>query len=171
MLSIQPIHIEDAPALSALAGEIYYPHYSHFWDDGGAWYVDNAFRISQLEREIADSRNQFYFVVDSNEKVGFLKLRPNNQLANTEGNGFEVERIYLHEKTTGKGIGKALMQFAFEMATAQQKDYVWLKAMDKSHDAVRFYKSLGFEICGTSILDYELLKPELRGMVAMKKVL
>ncbi len=171
MLQIQPITVVDAPDLASLANDIYFDHYSHFWDDGGQWYVANSFSISQLESEMIDLNNLFYFAIFENKRVGFLKLRPQNQLAKTEGNGFEVERIYLHKSTTGKGIGRKLMQFAIEMAQNQQKDYVWLKAMDSSHDAIRFYRSLGFEICGTSRLDYELLKPELRGMVTMKKML
>jgi diamine N-acetyltransferase len=171
MLEIQPITINDASTLASLAYDIYFDHYRHFWNDGGEWYVANAFSDSQLGSEITDLKNLFYFAVIEDKKVGFLKLRPENQLASTEGNGFEIERIYLSNKTTGKGIGRKLMEFAINMAQNQQKDYVWLKAMDTSHDAIRFYRSLGFEICGTSRLEYELLKSELRGMVTMKKML
>jgi diamine N-acetyltransferase len=171
MLKIQQIQANDATDLSALANAIYFDHYSHFWNDSGLWYVANSFSIKQLSDEMLDLRNLFYFAKFENDRIGFLKLRPYNQLSETAGDGFEIERIYLHKKATGKGIGRKLMEFAIEMAIAQNKDYVWLKAMDSSHDAIRFYESLGFGICGTSRLDYERLKPELRGMVAMKKEL
>lgn len=169
MLTIRPMTIDDAANLSALMNHIYFDHYKHLWHDGGQWYMDNAFNIRQLEDELTDSKNLFFFAIYGNQQVGFIKLRPQNQLIDIEGDGFEIERIYLHKSTTGKGIGKQLMEFAIEMAIAQNKDYVWLKAMDTSQNAINFYKKLGFEICGNSVLDYELLKPELRGMVTMKK--
>ena len=82
---------------------------------------------------------------------------------------FEIERMYLTKEVTGKGVGRKLMEFAIEMARQQHKDYVWLKAMDSSQNAIRFYESLGFEICGTSRLDFEQMKTEFLGMVAMRK--
>jgi diamine N-acetyltransferase len=171
MLTIKPMTIDDAEKLSALTSQIYFDHYSHLWDDGGQWYVYNAFNIKQLEEELIDIKNLFFFAIYENQEVGFIKLRPQNQLSDTEGDGFEIERIYLHKSTTNKGIGKQLMEFALEIATTLHKDYIWLKAMDTSHDAIRFYKKLGFELCGTFVLDYELLKPDVRGMVIMKKML
>ena len=56
-----------------------------------------------------------------------------------------------------------------EMAVEQQnKDYVWLKSKDTSK-AKTFYEHMGFQICGTSRLDFELMKEEFRGMVTMIK--
>jgi diamine N-acetyltransferase len=171
MLIIKPITLNNAEILSALSTQIYAEHYTHLWDDEGIWYANNSFSISQLQEELSDFNNLFFFASHENQNVGFLKLRPQNQLADEEGDGFEIERIYLQKSTTGKGIGRQLVAFAIGMAVAQNKDYVWLKAIESSFDAVNFYKKLGFEVCGTSRLDYPLLKPELRGMVTMKKVL
>jgi hypothetical protein len=50
------------------------------------------------------------------------------------------------------------------------KEIIWLKAMDSS-DAVLFYERLGFERCGTSILDFEQMKIDFRGMIIMMKKL
>jgi diamine N-acetyltransferase len=171
MLIIKPITLNDAETLSALSTQIYAEHYIHLWDDEGVWYMNNSFSISQLQEELSDSNNLFFFASHENQNVGFLKLRPQNQLTDEQGEGFEIERIYLQKSTTGKGIGRQLMEFAIEMAITQNKDYIWLKAMDSSLDAINFYRKLGFEICGASRLDYALLKPELRGMVTMKKIL
>jgi diamine N-acetyltransferase len=168
-LEIKSITLSDLETLVAVATHAYFDHYKHLWYDEGAWYAHKCFNIRQLEEEISDEKNLFFMAIFNEKPVGFLKLRPENQLTEQVGNGFEVERIYLTKEATGKGVGRRLMEFAIEMARQQHKDYVWLKAMDSSHDAIRFYESLGFEICGTSRLDFEQMKTEFLGMVAMRK--
>jgi diamine N-acetyltransferase len=168
-LEIQSITLTDLETFSDVATRAYFDHYKHLWYDEGAWYAHKCFNINQLDEEISDKKNLFFMVIFNEKPVGFLKLRPENQLTEQTGNGFEVERIYLTKEVTGKGVGRRLMEFAIEMARQQHKDYVWLKAMDSSHDAIRFYESLGFEICGTSRLDFEQMKTEFLGMVAMRK--
>lgn len=168
-LNIERISISEVEKLSEVATRAYFDHYRHLWYDEGEWYAHKCFNVSQLIEELTDSKNLFFFAVLDGRHVGFLKLRPENQLAGQDGNGFEVERIYLTNEATGRGVGRALMEFAIEMARQQNKDYVWLKAMDSSQNAIRFYESLGFEICGTSRLNFEQMKTEYLGMVAMRK--
>lgn len=168
-LEIRPISILDVDVFSGVATKAYFDHYKHLWYDEGAWYAHKCFNTQQLSEEIIDKRNLFFMAIFHEKPVGFLKLRPENQLAEQEGNGFEIERIYLTKEVTGKGIGRKLMEFAIEMAVQQNKDYAWLKAMDSSHDAIKFYQSLGFQICGTARLDFEQMKSEFLGMVAMRK--
>jgi diamine N-acetyltransferase len=168
-LIIQPITLADLEILADVATRAYFDHYKHLWYDEGAWYAHKCFNIKQLAEEISDEKNLFFMAIFDEKPVGFLKLRPENQLTEQVGNGFEIERIYLTKEATGKGVGRKLMEFSIEMARQQHKDYVWLKAMDSSQDAIRFYESLGFEICGTSRLDFEQMKTEFLGMVAMRR--
>lgn len=170
-LNIERISISEVEKLSEVATRAYFDHYRHLWYDEGEWYAHKCFNVSQLTEELTDSKNLFFFAVLDGKHVGFLKIRPENQLAGQDGNGFEVERIYLTSEATSRGVGRALMEFAIEMARQQNKDYVWLKAMDSSQNAIRFYESLGFEICGTSRLNFEQMKTEYLGMVAMGKSL
>lgn len=168
-IRIEKIEISEVEKFSELATRAYFDHYRHLWYDEGEWYANKCFNISQLSEELSDNQNVFFFVILNEKPVGFLKLRPENQLVEQEGNGFEVERIYLTNEATGRGVGRKLMEFAIETARQQNKDYVWLKAMDSSQNAIRFYESLGFEICGKSRLDFEQMKTEYLGMVAMKR--
>lgn len=168
-LKIEKISISDVEKLSEVATRAYFDHYRHLWYDKGEWYAHKCFNISQLKEELSDIKNDFFYAILDEKYVGFLKLRPENQLMEQEGNGFEIERIYLTNEATGMGVGRKLMEFAIEMAIRQNKDYIWLKAMDSSQNAIRFYESLGFEICGTSRLNFEQMKPEYLGMVAMRK--
>lgn len=168
-LKIERINITEVEIFSEVATRAYFDHYRHLWYDKGEWYAHKCFNINQLTEELSNNKNSFFFANLDKKPVGFLKLRPENQLIGQKGNGFEVERIYLTDEATGKKVGQKLMEFAIEMAIQQSKDYVWLKAMDSSQNAIRFYESLGFEICGTSRLDFEQMKTEYLGMVAMRK--
>lgn len=168
-LRIEKISISEVEKFSEVATRAYFDHYRHLWYDEGEWYAHKCFNINQLTEELADSKNKFFFAILDENLVGFLKLRPENQLIGQEGNGFEIERIYLTNEATGRGVGRKLMEFAIEMAMRQNKDYAWLKAMDSSQNAIRFYESLGFEVCGTSLLDFEQMKTEYLGMVAMRR--
>jgi ribosomal protein S18 acetylase RimI-like enzyme len=170
-LEIQQIDRSHLETLSAVATRAYFDHYRHLWYDEGAWYAHKCFNISQLESEISDSNNLFFLAILDKNPVGFLKIRPENQLTNQIGNGFEIERIYLTNEATGRGVGQKLMEFAIEMAQNQNKNYVWLKAMDSSQNAIRFYEKLGFQVCGTSKLDFTQMKTEFLGMVAMRKMI
>lgn len=167
-LIIQKITPKDSKRLSEVAIKAYKDHYLHLWHDNGEWYLNRSFSISQLTAEIEDINNEFYFALIQNQPVGFLKICPHNRLSGHDDDGFEVERIYLTKETTGMKIGNKLMKFAIKKAKLLNKKYVWLKAMDTSLNAIRFYQNLGFVQCGTSRLDYLLFKDELRGMVTMK---
>jgi ribosomal protein S18 acetylase RimI-like enzyme len=81
----------------------------------------------------------------------------------------ELERIYLNKEATGKGIGKRLVDLTLETAQENNKDLVWLKAMDTSDEPIAFYEKMGFSIKGTHCLKHRLMKEELRGMVILTK--
>lgn len=174
-LSIQEIHSSDAAALSALAKAIYAEHYLHLWHEGGAdWYMNEyAYPEEKLRDELADPANLHYIVYDDNQHAcGYLKLRTNAMLQGYEQyNTLEIERIYLHQSVTGKGIGKILMQHAEKKAAALHKDLIFLKAMDSSLDAISFYQKMGYHPCGTLQLPFPLLKESYRGMVILCKTL
>jgi ribosomal protein S18 acetylase RimI-like enzyme len=57
------------------------------------------------------------------------------------------------------------------IAKEKNKKLIWLKVMDSSKDAIEFYKKMGFEICGTAHLNFEMMKPEYREMYVMRKLL
>ena len=84
----------------------------------------------------------------------------------------EVERIYLQKDSTGKGVGKQLMQLAMEKANGLKKGDYLFENNRLSIAAIEFYKKLGFRTCGSLQLpmpEFALMKEEFRGMLIMKK--
>ena len=172
-MQIVPIHTSHADELAALAKNIYKEYYLHLWHPGGAdWYMDEyAYHPDKLRSELADNNNLHFIVYIHDQPMGYLKIRINEKLKGFELlNSLEIERIYLHKKATGKGIGKQLMLLAEEIAAQYKKEMIFLKAMDSSKDAIAFYQKMGYTLCGTWYLPFPQMKEAYRGMVILKKV-
>ena len=170
-MEIIPCDIRDARKLSDIALRAYDDFYLHLWHDNGEWYRNRCFTASVFEKELKQPNHAFYLLKEKGETVGFLKLNIDQPLKNYEQyNALELERIYLIKSAIGKGLGRQAVEFCFDYARKLNKEIVWLKAMDSS-DAVFFYEKLGFEHCGNSVLDFDQMKIEFRGMVTMMKKL
>ncbi len=171
-ISIKRIIAADASLLSEIATKAYCDHYLHLWNEGGTWYIEKSFAVRNLEKELADKNAWFFLVYYLNDAVGFIKLNIYAALAAEYGkDALELERIYLTKAAAGKGIGTFLLNYTFEVAAEKNKQLVWLKVMDSSTEAIKFYRKMGFEICGTYHLDFPQMKEEFRGMFVMKKML
>ena len=170
IIDIKTIGTKDVALLSDVAVRAYCDHYKHLWYDEGKWYSKKSFSKENLLNELTDENAQFFIIYFNKDAVGFLKLNIDAPLEEN-ADALELERIYLTKSVTGKGIGKFVFDFVIEIAKQQNKKLIWLKVMDSSTNAIAFYKKMRFEICGTIRLDFEMMKPELRGMFVMKKML
>lgn len=174
-MTIRQINSSHAAELSALAKAIYVEHYLHLWYPGGAdWYMnEQAYPVEKLQAELSDPNNLHYIVYDEQKTPqGYLKLRIKATLSGQEEKDcLEIERIYLHQAATGKGVGRQLMELSERMARQYHKDIIFLKAMDSSQDAIGFYQRMGYRVCGKLVLPFTQMKEVYRGMVILKKPL
>ncbi len=174
IVEIIPVTTAHADELSALAKNIYKEYYLHLWHTGGAdWYMNEyAYHPDTLRAELADPDNLHFIVYEEAQLVGYLKIRLTAILPGTEqGNSLEIERIYLHKKAAGKGIGKKMMQLAEKTAVQHHKKIIFLKAMDSSKDSITFYEKMGYVVSGTLTLPFPQMKEIFRGMVILQKEL
>ncbi|MFJ5763861.1 GNAT family N-acetyltransferase [Lysinibacillus sp. NPDC093210] len=108
-------------------------------------YLDSAFTSKQLEKELANSSSQFYFIWFDEEVAGYLKVNVNDAQSEKMGDEYlEIERIYIRNKFQRKGLGKYLIDKAIEIAKEQRKNNIWLGVWEKNENAISFYKNLGF---------------------------
>ena len=171
-MQITPIDISHADELAALSKSIYREYYLHLWYPGGAeWYMnEQAYHPDTLKSELADRNNLHFIVYENKQPMGYLKIKINATLKESEPwNSLEIERIYLHKKIAGKGIGKQLMLLSEDIAKQHNKNMIFLKAMDSSTEAIGFYQKMGYTVCGTLTLPFPLLKESFRGMVILQK--
>ena len=177
MIQINKASLADTVILTELSRIIYQQHYLHLWHTGGAeWYMQEyAYNADKIEKELADNNIEYFIAAENGLNLGYLKIILNATFAGEETKeALEVERIYLHKNAMGKGLGKKLMELALHKAQELKKDFIFLKAMDSSLDAIEFYKKLGYVISGSLQLPmpvFSLMKKEYRGMVILKKEL
>lgn len=113
-------------------------------------YMERAYNIKQLEKELSNISSQFFFVYFHNEIAGYVKVNINDAQTEEMGNeSLEIERIYIKKKFQKHGLGKFLFNKAVEIAKELNKKKVWLGVWEENQNALAFYKKMGFVQTGT----------------------
>jgi len=113
-------------------------------------YINTAFSIKQLQKELNEEHTTFYFVIGKGQLLGYFKLNEfDAQSELREVIGIELERVYVTSEYQGKGIGRQVLNQVFEIAKTRKKDYVWLGVWQKNPRAIKFYEAYGFRKIGT----------------------
>ncbi|MGG3281017.1 GNAT family N-acetyltransferase [Paenibacillus solani] len=108
-------------------------------------YLDKAFNLNQLEKELCNISSAFYFISSDEEIAGYLKVNINNAQSENMGNdSLEIERIYIRNKFQKLGLGKYLLNKAIEIAIERNKKSIWLGVWERNENAIAFYKKMGF---------------------------
>ncbi|MEH7491167.1 GNAT family N-acetyltransferase [Neobacillus niacini] len=150
-INIKPCTIEDLSILQ----EISYETFTETFKEQNSpenmnAYLERAFNLKQLEKELSTIPSQFFFVYINNEVAGYLKV--NTQDAQSENMGedsLEIERIYIRAKFQKLGLGKYLINKAIEIAVEQGINKIWLGVWEKNENAIAFYKKIGFVLAGS----------------------
>lgn len=131
-------------------------------------YLERAFNLEQLEKELSNVSSEFYFIYSNEEIAGYLKVNLNNAQSENMGNeSLEVERIYIGQRHHKQGLGKYLMNKAIQIAIARDKEKIWLGVWEKNESAIAFYNKMGFVQTGAHSfymgeeeqIDYIMVKP------------
>ncbi|MEK4351628.1 GNAT family N-acetyltransferase [Paenibacillus sp. FSL R5-0475] len=113
-------------------------------------YLDRAFNLKQLGKELLNNCSEFYFIFLNKEVAGYLKLNFNDAQSEKMGNdSLEIERIYIRGKFHKRGLGKYLMNKALDIAKDQNKEKIWLGVWEKNENAIKFYEKMNFVQTGT----------------------
>ncbi|NEU27532.1 GNAT family N-acetyltransferase [Paenibacillus polymyxa] len=108
-------------------------------------YLEKAFNLKQLEKELSNVFSEFFFIYFNAERVGYLKININDAQSEKMGDeSLEVERIYIKNKFQKHGLGKYLINKAIEIALGHHKKKVWLGVWEKNEKAIAFYEKMGF---------------------------
>ena len=100
----------------------------------------NPMTLSELSVQIDTDKPTAIYVFAHNkglQPVGMLRLEIN------EPAGW-IGALFVEEPYRGKGVGKQLLNRAFDLCREMGKTMVALTVADKNEGAQRLYKSLGF---------------------------
>ncbi|WP_102346082.1 GNAT family N-acetyltransferase [Bacillus sp. Marseille-P3661] len=108
-------------------------------------YLERAFNLNQLEKELSNRLSQFFFAYFNNEVAGYLKVNTHDAQSEEMGDeSLEIERIYIKSKFQKHGLGKHMINKAMEIALRENKKNIWLGVWEKNENAIAFYKKMGF---------------------------
>lgn len=108
-------------------------------------YLEQAFNLKQLAKELANSSSQFFFVYLDNEIAGYLKVNTNEAQSEDMGDeSLEIERIYIRGSFQKHGLGKYLLNHAVKIAMELDVKRIWLGVWDQNENAIAFYNKMGF---------------------------
>jgi ribosomal protein S18 acetylase RimI-like enzyme len=108
-------------------------------------YLEEGFSNEKLSGELNNPNAVFYFALDNDNVIGYLKLNfGSSQTELQDDKAVEIERIYVLKAYHGKNIGQLLYDKAIEIAKEKNAHYVWLGVWEENPRAIRFYKKNGF---------------------------
>ncbi|WP_062110656.1 GNAT family N-acetyltransferase [Bacillus niameyensis] len=108
-------------------------------------YLEKAFNLKQLGKELSNIFSQFFLVYFNNEVAGYLKVSTDDAQSEEMGNeSLEIERIYVRANFQKHGLGKYLLNKAMEIAKERNKSKIWLGVWENNESAIGFYKKMGF---------------------------
>lgn len=132
-------------------------------------YLESAFNLKQLEKELSNISSQFFFVNYNNEVAGYLKVNINDAQSEEMGDeSLEMERIYIKNKFQKHGLGKYLLNEAITIAMERNKKKIWLGVWEKNDNAIAFYKKMGF--VQTGVHSFYMGDEEQRDIIMVKKL-
>ena len=108
------------------------------------WYEPKG--LERRKKEIADNLDTvhtFVFKNDKNKIVGFCKALKFADYG-------EIDAMYVIPELKGKGLGKKLMEKAFEWLGSELK--IRLVVVKYNSRAIEFYKKMGFKETGNKVI-------------------
>lgn len=145
-INIEKCNLEDARKLQEISYETFNETFKHQNSpENMNAYMERAFNVKQLEKELTNTSSEFFFVYFNNEVAGYLKVNTDDAQSEDMGEvSIEVERIYIKNKFQKHGLGKYLLNKAMEIAIERNKKRIWLGVWEKNENAIAFYKKMGF---------------------------
>lgn len=149
-INIKKCTLEDLRKLQEISYETFNETFKHQNSpENMNAYLERAFNLKQLEKELSNSFSQFFFVYFNYEVAGYLKVNTNDAQSEEMGDdSLEIERIYIKNKFQKHGLGKYLFNKAMEVAEDLNKKKIWLGVWEKNENAIAFYKKMGFVQAG-----------------------
>ncbi|MCR6111417.1 GNAT family N-acetyltransferase [Bacillus sp. A301a_S52] len=151
IVKIKKCNLDDLRLLQEISTETFYDTFKdQNSPENMKAYLERAFNLKQLEKELFNISSVFFFAYVNNEVTGYLKVNTNDAQSEDMGEeALEIERIYVKNSFHNRGIGNYLLKKTMEIALARNKKKIWLGVWEKNKNAIAFYKRKGFVQIGT----------------------
>lgn len=152
-IQILPVTNKQKGLLASISRQTFFDTFSPYNTPADMQlFLDKQFSVEKLEAEIDLPDNYFFIAWEGEEPMGYMRLRywPNPVYDFLPAHpSLEINRLYATQQAIGKGVGKAMMQFALDFARGQKLAWSWLGVWEKNERAIAFYHRWGFEKAGS----------------------
>lgn len=128
----------DIETMSALAHDIWQESYASILSPDQIEYMLMNFQSPRaIEADINDNQTGYYFITHNKKTQGYIAFMP-------DGDRLFMTKLYLYKSARGLGLGRAALNFLFDIGRKNNYRAVWLKVAKKNSKAQGFYKKIGF---------------------------
>ena len=113
-----------------------------------AIFMERQFTAEQLKAEMGKPGYLHLLASYNGAPAGYLFLKKQTHPALNLAAALEISRIYCLQAFQGKGVGKAMMEYALQFAQENGLPTIWLGVWKENTKALAFYTSFGFRIFG-----------------------
>ena len=149
--TIRRLTIADAPALAEIASTTFYDTFTGTCtEDDMQQFLQQYFNLQQVETELSNPDDHYFFVELEGKPVGYLRLMEDYESLPLmkQWKALELKRLYILKEFHGGGIAQQLMNFTLDFAKEKNYEAIWLGVWEFNFRAQAFYKKFGFEDSG-----------------------
>ncbi len=137
--------LEDLTIIQDVLWKTWLDSYSHFIpEEHLRSYFSEHYDVDALRALFHNPLADGFVAIDEGKIGGFMRTAHD-----PEENRYYVSSLYVLPQFQSKGLGRALMRRAAEVAKGFHLDRVWVGVMVENKQAVDWYKTMGYEIVRT----------------------
>jgi ribosomal protein S18 acetylase RimI-like enzyme len=154
---------DDIQLVESLGRETYRQHFAHIWSESGlVSYLESHFSKAALAAQFKTPYLRYYIPYVNDVAAGIFKVKISSQIpAAPFDRGLELEKIYLLQQFTGKGIGREIIQESEELARNEGQRFLWLDVLKSNERAKKLYENIGFTTVGEIVFSTDIQKIDM----------
>lgn len=170
IVSFKAVKQSNQDTYMAVGALSYRQHYTHLWEGGDpSPYLTGSFTEEVVAKELSYKGNAHFIITVDGKEAGILKIIKDCAVGSYPASqALLIEKIYLLNNRTGKGIGATVLEFAEAYARRLGKKVIWLDTMQKG-PALHFYLKHNYKILEVHKLHYAGVLDEERPMYILSK--
>lgn len=134
---------DDIGTIRAIAQNTWFETYKDILSSEQADYMfEMMYSVESLKNQMINKGHQFYLAFNQDKPVGYLSIVLEEDLL------FHIQKIYVLPGIQKSGLGKYLLDKAFEHAgnASEDKNYSVVLNVNRYNKAVTFYQKMGMYI-------------------------
>lgn len=146
MIKIKPLQIKEIPIVQNLAKIIWDEYYRQILSQAQIDYMLKLFySTANIQQEINEKITWDILYLNENP-VGYISCKIENKKVH-------LSKIYLKAETRGKGLGKMMLNHAYEITQKNQCNSLYLNVNKNNLNSIKFYESQGFVKIDEGVFD------------------